>query len=109
MNTQQPTSQIAPILYTTRMRDTVLILSSIILGAALIFPSSPYTLLEYLFIGARDFLYDVLFYARVGLYLAVAWFSGVTGSSGSLTFFADVFVATSSWTVGRGTDVRGAG
>jgi hypothetical protein len=87
MNTQQPTSQIAPILYTTRMRDTVLILSSIILGAALIFPSSPYTLLEYLFIGARDFLYDILFYARVGMYLAVAWFSGVTGQFWILDIF----------------------
>ena len=87
MNTQQPTSQIAPILYTTRMRDTVLILSSIILGAALIFPSSPYTLPEYLFIGARDFLYDVLFYARVGMYLAVAWFSGVTGQFWILDIF----------------------
>jgi hypothetical protein len=69
------------------MRDTVLILSSIILGAALIFPSSPYTLLEYLFIGARDFLYDVLFYARVGMYLAVAWFSGVTGQFWILDIF----------------------
>ena len=69
------------------MRNTVLILSITTLVVALIFPSSSYALVERLSTDVFHFLRGVLFYPWVGLYLFVAWFSGVTGQFWILDIF----------------------
>jgi hypothetical protein len=61
------------------MRNTALILSTIILTTAFISPRSSYALLGRLFADARKSLESVLLYTWVGLYSSIAWFSVVTG------------------------------
>lgn len=83
----QSISRTNPEPYTTKMRNTILLLSTIILAAALIFPSSSYALLGHLSTHARDLLPGVLFYAWVGLYIFIAWFLAVTGQFWILDVF----------------------
>lgn len=87
MNAHPPTSQIRPALCAAQIRKTVYILSIIILAAALILPSISYALLKGLSTDARSFLWNVLYYAWAGVYLSVAWFSGVTGQFWILDIF----------------------